>query len=326
MASSRSAQYVFSVCAAVALAACSSSDSYVPDSAPQPVPESIPQAPPDSLPQGQPVSVPPSEPESQPESGLPAQPESIAQPEQTLPSSPQATPKRSGAQEVATTGPVVYISDAAHRLWTVNIDAKTIHLVGNLRVPITDLGFDPVNHALYGVSSTGFYRINTTTSHATFIGSLGISNARALVFAAAGRGYTKGHLDTNLYTINNIATGRVTKIGSTSPWKSAGDLTFYNGSLVLSGYTGTYNPADRDSLVFISRTTGAVSSVRATNLKLLSGLVATAPGALYGFSNTSLYRLFPNESTVAGRSVLLKNFASSGVGQISGAAYNGYYQ
>lgn len=228
-------------------------------------------------------------------------------------------------QSATTTGPIVYISDVNTKLWTVNLTTKAVHFVGFTGPALSDLGFDPINHVLYGVTFTTFYRVSTVTGRATMVGFLGIADANALVFDARGRGYTKGFMDTQLYTINNVATGRVTRIGSTGAWKSAGDLTFYNKALVLSGFTGA-NPYLLDSLVFLNRSTGAVLSVRATNLKILYGLVSTGPNLLFGFANTSLYRLFPSASTVAGRAVLIKNLAPNGVGQIFGAAFNGNFQ
>ncbi|MBV8639008.1 MAG: hypothetical protein JO322_13070 [Candidatus Eremiobacteraeota bacterium] len=246
---------------------------------------------------------------------------------------PQAVQPLSSAEAVTeelqpdagTSGPIVYICDTNTKLWTVNIATKTVHFVGYLHAQLTDIGFDPVNHVLYGIDFYSFYRVSTTTGRATFIGSLGITDANALVFDAHGRGYTKGFRDTSLYAINNVATGHVTSLGSTGAWESAGDLTFYDGQLVLSGFTGP-DPYGLDSLVFLNRSNGAVLGVHPTNLSLLYGLVATAPGVMYGFANTSLYRIFPTASTTAGRTVLLKNLASEGVQQITGSAYNGYYQ
>lgn len=225
-----------------------------------------------------------------------------------------------------TTGPIVYIGDSNGVLWTVNLSTNSIHRIGSEETILTDLAFDPINHVLYGISFNEFYRVNTTTGIATPIGPLGITDANALVFDLNGKGYTKGYLDTSLYAINSVSTGKTSIIGSTGSWKSAGDLTFYNNTLVLSGFTGTLTNTTKESIVTLNRTTGAVISVAQTNLPLLYGLVSTSTSHLYGFANTSLYRIVPSAPTVAQRTVLIKNFATSGVAQIMGAAYNGNFQ
>jgi len=262
-----------------------------------------------------------------PQSPLP--PVSMPAPEQQVaqePVQPEAEADATLNIPDAATGPIVYIDDIRGVLWTVNLATNTIHRVGSQGAVLTDLGFDPINHVLYGISFTGFGRVNTTTGLATYIGALGISDANALVFDSHGRGYTKGFNDTLLYAINNVATGRVSVIGHTGVWKSAGDLTFYNNTLVLSGYTGTLGNTTKEAIVTLNHTTGAVVSVAQTNVTNLYGLVSTGTGQLYGFANESLYRIFPSAPTVAKRAVLIKNFASSGVGQIMGAAYNGDFQ
>ncbi len=241
----------------------------------------------------------------------------VAQERGVVPDDPAAT----------TTGPIAYVSDTEGVLWTVNLGNNTIHRVGSMGAILTDLGFDPINHVLYGIDFMGFYRVNTTTARATYIGQLGIFDANALVFDANGRGYTEGYDNARLYAINNVATGRTSIIGSTGIWKSAGDLTFYNNTLVLAGYTGTtLTTTTKEAIVTLNRTTGAVEHVAQTNVVNLFGLVSTSTSHLYGFANTSLYRILPAATTVAGRAVLIKNFAGTGVSQIMGAAYNGDYQ
>lgn len=221
-----------------------------------------------------------------------------------------------------TTAPIVYIDDANGVLWTVNLATNAIHRVGSQKTLLTDLAFDPINHVLYGISYSGFYRVSTTTGLATYIGDLGIYDANALVFDANGRGYTEGFAEPELYAINSVATGRTSVIGRTGNWQSSGDLTFYNNTLLLSGNDG----AATDAIVTLNRSTGAVVSVAQTNLTNLFGLVSPSASHLYGFANASFYRIFPSAASVAQRTVLIKNFASSGVGQIMGAAYNGNFQ
>ncbi|HEV3152685.1 MAG TPA: hypothetical protein VGZ02_02660 [Candidatus Baltobacteraceae bacterium] len=226
----------------------------------------------------------------------------------------------------ASSGPLVYIDDVNGVLWTVNLSTNEMRRIGNQGVMLTDLAFDPKNHHLYGVSFNAFYEVNTTTGNATYIGSLGISDANALVFDANGKGYTEGFQNAMLWAIDNVNTGSVTSIGSTGNWKSGGDLTFYNNALILSGYRGTLQNSTKESIVTLNRNTGAVLSAVATNLTQLFGLVSTSTNHLYGFANTSLYRVVPAASEVSKRTVLIRNFKAAGVGQILGAAFNGNFQ
>ena len=256
---------------------------------------------------------------------VPQQPLLPTLPQQVQPQGPDA----SAAQEAdanATTGPIVYLCDSNNKLWTLNLGTDAMHFVGYTGAALTDLAFDPKNHVLYGISFSGFYSVSTTTGQATYIGYPGTFDLNALVFDANGRGYTAGYTETNLYAINNVATGVVSLIGSNGKWVSAGDLTFYNNTLVESAYTGADTGANKDSLVTLNRTTGAVVSVKATDVVNLFGLVSTGTGKLYGFANTALYKLNPAATTVAGRATLIKDFAATGIGNIYGAAYNGNFQ
>lgn len=225
----------------------------------------------------------------------------------------------------ASTGPIAYIDDVNGILWTVNLSNDTIRRVGEQGVMLTDLGFDPKNHVLYGVSFNALYRVNTKTGTATVIGPLAINDANALVFDATGKGYVKGFQDTDLYSLD-AANGDTRVIGKTGDWKSGGDLTFYNNRLVLSGYRGTLENTTKESIVTLNHDTGAVLGAVQTDLTQLYGLVSTSSDHLYGFANYSLYRIIPSAPTAPKRSVLLKNFQSSGVGQILGAAYDGNFQ
>ena len=223
----------------------------------------------------------------------------------------------------ATAGPKIYITDASGRLATVTLGTYAVHIIGSEGVVLTDIGFNPKDHQLYGVSFTGLYRLDLTTGKATFIGNLGISDANALVFDGQGVGYTAGVDETELYTIN-IKTGLVKPVGSTYPFKSAGDLTFYNGGLVLSGY---YQPSltnsTPDTLVLLNPKNGEPLAYSELKISNLFGIVCTGKNLLFGFAGTSVYQLFPQENP--GKAVLLKNLAGKGLSKIYGAAYDGYF-
>jgi hypothetical protein len=225
----------------------------------------------------------------------------------------------------ATAGPTIYVTDASGQLSTITLGTYSVHRIGGEGVVLTDIGFNPKDGQLYGVSFTAFYRLNRSTGKATYIGKLGISDANALVFDGNGKAYTEGVNHSELYTIN-INTGRVSPMRATNPFRSAGDLTFYNGGLVLSGYDqsrlGNNTP---DTLVLLNPKTGAPMAYSQLKLANLFGIVCTGKNLLFGFAGTSVYELFPSEPNIDKRAVLLKDLSGRGLAKIYGAAYDGYF-
>jgi len=225
----------------------------------------------------------------------------------------------------ATAGPTIWLTDSYGQLSTITLGTYKIHRIGYEGTVLTDLSFDPVNGALYGVSFTSFYRINPATGQATFIGNLGISDANALVFDTTGKAYVAGSGDTNLWSLN-IKTGRVSLIHSMSPFMSAGSLSFYNGTLVLAGYTGSSDSETPDTLVQLDPVHGWPVAYVHVPVALLYGIVSPGKNLLYGFANTSVYQLIPSETTYNKRAVLLNDFSGKGLGDIYGSAYDGNFQ
>ncbi len=220
----------------------------------------------------------------------------------------------------ATAGPPVYICDINHRIWRITTGTNAIKSIGNASVLLTDLGIDPVTHALYGISFTSLYKVSETTGHATFVANLGVSTANALTFDKSGLGFVGGENNTELYDMNS--SGKLGNFLSMSPFTSAGDVTFYNGYIVVSGQDGSFNASQPDDLVFFNPATRKGVKYYTTTIKVLYGLYSTGTNSLYGLANTSLYYFdFSNLKIY-----LVKNFASAGVGQIYGAAYDGNFQ
>lgn len=220
----------------------------------------------------------------------------------------------------ATAGPPVYICDIHERIWRITTGTNAIKFIGNAGVLLTDLGIDPVNHVLYGISFTSLYKVSVTTGHATFVANLGISTANALSFAQSGLGFVAGENNTRLYDMSS--SGVLGNFLSMSPFTSAGDITFYNGYIVVSGQDGSFNASEGDDLVFFNPATRRGVTYYTTPIKVLFGLYSTGTNQLYGLANTSLYYFDFSNLTI----YLVKNFASAGVGQIYGAAYDGNFQ
>ena len=251
-----------------------------------------------------------------------------AQSQQDLDTTPAPQPADPGPQFIdpyATAGPKIYITDSAGKLATITLGTYAVHIIGPTGAALTDIAFNPKDGKLYGVTFTGFYRVNTTTGKATFIGKLGISDANALVFNGQGVAYTEGVNSSELYTINTT-TGKVSPVGSTKPFKSAGDLTFYAGGLVLSGYyQSALENNTPDTLALINPKTGEVLAYSELKIANLFGIVCTGKDLLFGLAGTNVYQLFPGETNINKRAVLLKNLSGTGLTKIYGAAYDGYF-
>jgi hypothetical protein len=245
---------------------------------------------------------------------------------------PTPPPTLDGTAEVAdpsaTAGKTIYVTDKAGRLATVTLGTYAVHIIGSEGVVLTDIGFNPKDGQLYGVSYTNFYRVNRTTGKATLIGSLGISDANALVFDGQGVAFTAAGNSPELYKINT-KTGHASPFVSTTYFESAGDLTFYNGYLVLSGYLlPSFGQSAPSNLVLLNPTTGKFELYAPLKIANLLGLVCTGKDTLYGFAGTSVYQFLITPTTGTPTEVtpvLLKNLAGKGLAQIWGAAYDGYF-
>ena len=107
---------------------------------------------------------------------------------------------------------------------------------------------------------------------------------------------------------------------------SAGDLTFYAGGLVLSGYYQSALESNTpDTLVLLNPKTGAVLAYSELKIANLFGIVCTGKDLLFGFAGTNVYQLFPAQTNIDKRAVLLKDLSGTGLTKIYGAAYNGYF-
>jgi len=216
----------------------------------------------------------------------------------------------------------IYFCDYHDVLWTVNTAGTEVTEVGSAGVFLTDVAFDPENGNLYGISTTGFYRVNAETGVATFIGNTGLDVGNALIFNQHGKAFAASYDTTDLYSID-VRTGAATTIGSNNAYESSGALTFYNQGLVLSGYAGSSN-----YLVWLNPKTAAVKKIVALDVNNLFGLASTGKGILYGFANTDFYRIYPTRKDIKRRTVLIVNLdnLNPDVANVAGAAYDGNFQ
>ena len=203
--------------------------------------------------------------------------------------------------------PILWIDDSAGRIGTVDVATGVATLIGSSGVGLTDIAFDPSGN-LWGISFTNLYRINKTTGVATNVGSLGISDANALVFAANGTLYTAGFGSANLYTVNT-STGAATTLGNDG-FASAGDLAFNGGNLYLS--------SSNDQLIRINLANLALSTaVGPLGFSSVFGLATANNSVLYGVAGTQVFSV--NTSTGAGTAV--SNFSGGPLSAANGTAF-----
>jgi hypothetical protein len=231
-------------------------------------------------------------------------------------------------------GPVIFVVDSTRHIALVNVGSLNVKRIGRVNVPLTDIAFNPTNHKLYGISYNSLYEVPIDTFRAKLIARLGVNDANALVFDSSGTAYFAGYQSNRLYKID-VTTGRVTVVGLTGSYYSAGDLTFYNGKLVMSANFRTINPNNftNNYLVTLNPTNAAIIGQPVlVGIHQLYGLASTGNNELYGLAgigtgNTpGLYQLFPSASSVANRDTLLRNLSGAGLSLIVGTAYNGNFQ
>jgi hypothetical protein len=219
----------------------------------------------------------------------------------------------------ATAGATIYVCDNRDKLWTITLGTYKLHYVGNLGLYLTDIAFNPKDGKLWGVSFTTFYTVDPANAKVKPFGSTSLSDINSLVFDKNGVAYFAGYASNELYAaFLDVAKPYYTGLGPMGAYESAGDLTWYNGALVLSGIKGS---SGDETLVQLNSKNGKVEATAPTDLNNLYGLATIGGNTLYGFANSSLYRLYPAQKNIKARAVLLKNFASEGFGEASGAAY-----
>lgn len=204
--------------------------------------------------------------------------------------------------------PVLWVSDSAGRLETIDVVTGATTLVGNMGTVMFDIAFSPSGQ-LYGVDGTALYTINSTTGATTLIGGSGGGNINALVFGSDGTLYGASN---GLYKFN-VATGSRTEIGAnfSNGATSSGDLAFIGGNLYLSTVSTT------DHLQRISTSTGANTDIGSIGFSGVFGLATPNGTDLYGFSGTQVLSI--NVATGAGSAISTANGAS--LGAVYGSAF-----
>lgn len=202
--------------------------------------------------------------------------------------------------------PILYIHDSSGRLGTVDVATGATRVIGNMGVVLTDIAFSSSGD-LYGMSFTGFYRIDPQTAATAFIGNHGIPSGNALVFSQEGILYAAGGRSTSLFQIDP-STGDATALGNMG-FSSAGDLAFKNGILYLSSTT--------DQLVRVSLSTYQGTAVGAIGFTEVFGLATGDDSVLYGVAGTEIFSL----DAATGVGTLRADYQGRGLGPANGSSF-----
>ena len=178
---------------------------------------------------------------------------------------------------VAHAGPILYVSDSGGRLGTVDVATGATVVLGNMGVAMTDIAFDASGH-LFGTDFDNLYSINPTTAAITLIGSMGVTDANALVFGSDGTLYEAGNSGNGLRSVNT-ATGATTVLGSIG-FSSGGDLAFNGGNLYLATST---------QLVRVGLSPVSGTLVGSFGFSNVFGLATGDDGVLYGISGHDVF-------------------------------------
>lgn len=208
----------------------------------------------------------------------------------------------------AVSPPVFYVIDDHNQLATVDVETRTVTVIGDTQVFLNDIAFDRSGN-LFGVSGDQLYRVDPATAATTLIGPLGAQEITSLGSGADGRFFLA---NSTLYTVDT-STGSATLIGRGGDgYQSSGDLTFFGDRLYL---TSAYNAAG-NALVRLDPTTGAGAFVGPIGFTDVYGLATNDNVTLYGFSGTKVITIDP----ATGAGTLLFDLSSSGVWKLNGAA------
>lgn len=169
-----------------------------------------------------------------------------------------------------------FVDPTPSRLYTLNLTTGAATPVGQTGVnEIDGLAVRASTRELYGVfptaTGTTLYRISSLYGDALFNRALGIPNLRAIAFTPTGDTLYGGTSNGRLYRIN-AATGDTSYIG-TAQGKSYNSFSISptSGQLWATGRSPIFH---RDSIYFVSRTTGAATAMGRTGLGSITPSIA----------------------------------------------------
>lgn len=188
--------------------------------------------------------------------------------------------------------PGAFLASAGRLYWSELTADGTDRLIGEVRtgsgtaLVLTDIALAP-DGALFAVTSSQLYRIDSETAVATPVGPNLPDHTNALCFNAAGELYAASESSGALYRVD-CSTGGVTPITCGSSLLPSGDLLFARNGALLATVKRTGDTFD--TLAAINPDNGVPTIVRSNLPDRMQGL-CMVQGFVYGAvaSNQGLY-------------------------------------
>jgi len=213
----------------------------------------------------------------------------------------------------------VFVSDNSFHIYSLDLNNCASHFIGTITQEFNDIAFTP-DGQLWGISSHGLFKIDTTNGAATFIGSNDITEG-ALSLVALNDSILLTEYNDSLYGINltNLHSYNIGQIG----YYADGDLSWYGNDLYMTGFDN-----ESDGLIIkitFNSTFSAILSSTAVNgtnnltpqFLGLATVSINGSDSLIGFADTSAYIISPIDGTYR---LLCSSFETSyifGAGSIS---------
>ena len=208
---------------------------------------------------------------------------------------------------------LAYIIDDRQQLLAFDATAKTASLIGTVSVALTDIAVSPEGQ-MFGITTSGLYRVDPATAAVTLVGSLGVADAQGLTFGSDGTAYLTRGSGAGLYRVDS-STGTASAIGGSY---DGADLAFHSGQLMVATSTGLREVNPRDGAI-ISEIPGApISGV----LSSVDGPSAHPSYRFFGFSGNDAFAVSLTPPTGSG----VPTDLGPGVGNIVGATTDGFGQ
>lgn len=188
-----------------------------------------------------------------------------------------------------TFGQIVFAAGASGNLYRIELSNCSVQTLGKTNI-FADLAMDPTTKELYGINVKGLYKIDTVTGKDTLIAPT--IGANAMTFGRDGTLY--GASGGSIYTINKTS-GNFKQLGTLKFYKSAGDLTFFQGDLYLTVLGNELIRIDLDD-VKNSKPMGRISGVRSG---VFHGITAVGCKNMYGFAGKDIYEIRPETIRLA---------------------------
>ena len=210
---------------------------------------------------------------------------------------------------------ILYVDDSNGLLAQVDADTGAVTDIGTTTydhsaIVLTDIAMNS-SGALYGISFTNLYSVNTSNADLTRIGSFASTDSamNGLVFNSTGTLYAASGDTNKIFTLNTSTGAATTLTGTTGAGVDAsGDLAFnpdIGGNLYESDTSG--------DLVKITLPPPQVSGAVVGSFDLspsslnedMYGMATGTDGVLYGTDKTSIYTI----NTSTGKATYLSTFS-----------------